>query len=337
MVVVMTSQARKEDVDRVIELIDKKGFKHHISKGKNRYIIGVIGDVETLDKEQFEAFNEVEKVLRVTHPFKLASRDFIPDSTVVGVGDIEVGGQRIIMMAGPCAVENSDMVNDIAQTVKKAGGHVLRGGAFKPRTSPYSFQGLGLEGLRYLAEAGKRAGLPVVSEVMSVEDVGIAEQYVDIFQIGARNVQNFPLLREVGKTRKPVMLKRGMMTCIEEWLMSAEYILAEGNPNIILCERGIRTFEKYTRNTLDLSAIPLVKRLSHLPVVVDPSHGTGHWRLVEPMAKAAIAAGADGLIIEVHPDPKNALSDGQQSLTFEKFYRLMENIGPIAAAVGRII
>jgi 3-deoxy-7-phosphoheptulonate synthase len=335
MVVVMTSQARKEDVDRVIELIDKKGFKHHISKGKNRYIIGVIGDVETLDKEQFEAFNEVEKVLRVTHPFKLASRDFIPDSTVVGVGDIEVGGQRIIMMAGPCAVENSDMVNDIAQTVKKAGGHVLRGGAFKPRTSPYSFQGLGLEGLRYLAEAGKRAGLPVVSEVMSVEDVGIAEQYVDIFQIGARNVQNFPLLREVGKTRKPVMLKRGMMTCIEEWLMSAEYILAEGNPNIILCERGIRTFEKYTRNTLDLSAIPLVKRLSHLPVVVDPSHGTGHWRLVGPMTMAAIAAGADGLIIEVHPDPKNALSDGQQSLTFEKFCRLMENIGPIATAVGR--
>jgi 3-deoxy-7-phosphoheptulonate synthase len=257
--------------------------------------------------------------------------------SVIEVGNVEIGGNKVVVMAGPCAVEGRDMTLEIAQRMKRLGVSILRGGAFKPRTSPYSFQGLGLEGLSYLREARELTGLPVISEVLSPGDVERAYEFIDIFQIGSRNAQNYSLLREVGRTDKPVMLKRGMMNTIEEWLMSAEYILAEGNSSVILCERGIRTFERYTRNTLDISAVPVVKRLSHLPVIVDPSHGTGHWRLVEPMAKAAVAAGADGLMIEVHPDPQNALSDGQQSLNYEKFCSFMENLRPVAAAVGRNI
>lgn len=337
MIILMTPQAKEEDVERIVKVINKKGYRNHTHKGEKHYVIGIIGDVNKISAEQFEAYPEVEKVVRVSHPFKLASRDFVPESTVVKVGDVEIGSDKVVVMAGPCAVESRELLIETAQAVKEAGATILRGGAYKPRTSPYSFQGLGKEGLQYLKEASRMTGMPFISEVMAPGDVEMVHEYVDIFQIGARNSQNFSLLREVGKTKKPVMLKRGMMTTIEEWLMSAEYILAEGNPNVILCERGIRTFEKYTRNTLDLSAVPLVKKLSHLPIIVDPSHGTGQWRLVEPMARAAIAAGADGIIVEVHPDPKVALSDGQQSLTFERFNDLMQNLKPIAAAVQRSI
>lgn len=335
MIIMMSPKAKEEDVERIIAKINEKGYRHNAHKGARHYIIGIIGDVQNLEKEQFEAFPEVESVVRVSHPFKLASRDFVPESTVIKAGDVLIGGENITVMAGPCAVENREMLIDTAKTIKDNGAKVLRGGAFKPRTSPYSFQGLGEEGLKYLAEAREETGLSIVSEVMDPSDIELVANYVDILQIGARNAQNFSLLKEVGKIKKPVLLKRGMMTSMEEWLMSAEYILSEGNPNVILCERGIRTFEKYTRNTLDLSAIPMVKRLSHLPVIVDPSHGTGHWRLVEPMTLAAVAAGADGIIIEVHPDPQNALSDGQQSLNFERFDSLMKKLKPIAESVDR--
>ncbi|MBA1336999.1 MAG: 2-keto-3-deoxy-D-arabino-heptulosonate-7-phosphate synthase I beta [Firmicutes bacterium] len=337
MIVVMASRAQEQDLKRVIDIITEKGYKHSLYHDKNQYIIGVIGDVKGQDKQQLEACDEVEKVVTVTHPFKLASREFFQDTTVINVKGIAIGGSKMVVMAGPCAVEGRDITLDIAKRMKELGVSVLRGGAFKPRTSPYSFQGLGREGLDYLKEAGDLTGLPVISEVLSPEDVEMAYEFIDIFQIGSRNAQNFSLLREVGGTDKPVMLKRGMMNTIEEWLMSAEYILSEGNSKVILCERGIRTFEKYTRNTLDLSAVPVIKRLSHLPIMVDPSHGTGHWRLVAPMAKAAVAAGCDGLIVEVHPDPENALSDGQQSLNYEKFESLMEELKPVARAVGRSI
>jgi 3-deoxy-7-phosphoheptulonate synthase len=333
----MNRGALEEDLNKVIGFIEDKGYRHSIYHDRNHYIIGVIGEVNVGDRQQLEAIEQVDKVVAVTHPFKLASRDFKPQSTSIDVGGIRIGGDSIVVMAGPCAVENEDMIIDIAKWLKRQGVSVLRGGAFKPRTSPYSFQGLGIKGFEYLEDAKRITGLPVISEVLSPEDVDLAYKYIDIFQIGSRNAQNFALLREVGRTDKPVMLKRGMMNTIEEWLMSAEHILSEGNERVILCERGIRTFERYTRNTLDLSAVPLVKHLSHLPVIVDPSHGTGHWRLVGPMAKAAVVAGADGLIIEVHPDPENALSDGQQSLNYERFGKLIEDLKPVAAAVGRAI
>jgi 3-deoxy-7-phosphoheptulonate synthase len=337
MIITMTMKATNEDVGRLINFIEEKGYGYNSHKGERHHIIGIIGDTKGISMEQFEAFPEVEKVMRVSHPFKMAGREFVPDSTVIRVGNVEIGGNKLTVIAGPCAVEERELLINISKTVKEEGADILRGGAFKPRTSPYSFQGLGEEGLKFLKEAGEKAGMPFISEVMTPRDVELIYKYADIFQIGARNAQNFSLLKEVGKTDKPVMLKRGMMSTIEEWLMSAEYILSEGNSRVILCERGIRTFEKYTRNTLDLSAIPLIKRLSHLPIIVDPSHGTGHWRLVEPMAMAAVAAGADGIMVEVHPDPERALSDGQQSLNFDKFSRMMENLRPIARAVNKNI
>lgn len=277
----------------------------------------------------------VEKVIPIVEPYKLASKIFKPEPTVVKVEDIEIGGSNIVIMAGPCAVESREQLFESAMAVKKAGAQFLRGGAFKPRTSPYSFQGLEKEGLKMLKEAKELTGLKIVTEVMDVHSVELVAEYADVIQIGTRNMQNFPLLKAAGRINKPVLLKRGLAATLEEWLSAAEYILSEGNKDVILCERGIRTFETYTRNTLDLSAVPAIKKLSHLPIVVDPSHGTGKWHLVAPMAKAAIAAGADGLIIEVHPDPKNALSDGAQSLTPENFETLCEDIKVIAKAVGR--
>lgn len=335
MIIVMNTHATRENLDRVLDLIAKKGLRHHVYSMDNNTIIGVAGDADGSDIHRFEACDGVERVVGITHPFKLASRDFMPQSTVVKAGRVDIGGKRVVIMAGPCAVENRESIMETALAVQKAGALVLRGGAFKPRTSPYSFQGLGEEGLKMLKEAGEEYGLAVVSEVLSPEDVEMVSRHVDILQIGSRNAQNYPLLREAGRANIPVLLKRGMMSTIEEWLMSAEYILSEGNENVILCERGIRTFERYTRNTLDLSAVAVVKRLSHLPVVVDPSHGTGHWSYVEPMALAAVAAGADGLIIEVHPDPHRALSDGQQSLNIDRFLSLVGKVAPVAEAIGR--
>jgi 3-deoxy-7-phosphoheptulonate synthase len=277
----------------------------------------------------------VEEIIRILKPYKLASREFKDFDTTIKVKDIIIGGKEVIVMAGPCVVENEQQIFETAHQVKALGAKILRGGAFKPRSSPYSFQGLGEEGLKLLAQAGKETGLAVVTEVMSVDQIDLIAKYTDIFQVGARNMQNFVLLTELGKTKKPILLKRGMSATIEELLLSAEYILSQGNYEVILCERGIRTFENYTRNTLDLSAIPAIKRLSHLPVIVDPSHATGRWRLVSPMAKAAIAAGADGLLIEVHPDPKSSLSDGAQSLKLDTFAQLMKELRPIIQAVGR--
>lgn len=337
MIIVMTARASKKNLDKVLELADCKGLRSHVYSFNNNTVVGVSGSTESSDQQQFEACDGVDRVVSITHPFKLASRDFRPEPTIVQVGGIGIGGERVVIMAGPCAVEGRGSMLEIARSVKETGAVILRGGAFKPRTSPYSFQGLGEEGLKFLQEAGESSGLPVVSEVLSPEEVELAVKYVDILQIGSRNAQNYPLLKEAGRSKVPVLLKRGMSSTIEEWLMSAEYILSEGNHNVILCERGIRTFEKYTRNTLDLSAVAAAKKLSHLPVVVDPSHSTGHWSLVEPMALAAVAAGADGLLIEVHPHPQKALSDGNQSLNMDRFNSLMERLIPVAGAVGRTI
>jgi len=331
----MNGKTDDADVEKVIQKLQEMGHKVHISRGERRIILGVIGDVENLASVPFYAFNGVEEIIRILKPYKLASREFKDFDTVVKVKDITIGGKEVIVMAGPCVVENEKQIFETAQQVKAAGAKILRGGAFKPRTSPYSFQGLGEEGLKLLAQAGKEASLAVVTEVMSVNQIELVGKYTDIFQVGARNMQNFVLLKELGKTKKPILLKRGMSATIEELLLSAEYILSQGNYEVILCERGIRTFENYTRNTLDLSAVPSLKRLSHLPIIVDPSHATGRWRLVSPMAKAAIAVGADGLLIEVHPDPKSSLSDGAQTLRIDTFAQLMKELGPIVQAVGR--
>jgi len=334
-IIVMNGKTDDADVEKVIQKLQEMGHKVHISRGERRIILGVIGDVENLASVPFYAFNGVEEIIRILKPYKLASREFKDFDTVVKVKDITIGGKEVIVMAGPCVVENEKQIFETAQQVKAAGAKILRGGAFKPRTSPYSFQGLGEEGLKLLAQAGKEASLAVVTEVMSVNQIELVGKYTDIFQVGARNMQNFVLLKELGKTKKPILLKRGMSATIEELLLSAEYILSQGNYEVILCERGIRTFENYTRNTLDLSAVPSLKRLSHLPIIVDPSHATGRWRLVSPMAKAAIAVGADGLLIEVHPDPKSSLSDGAQTLRIDTFAQLMKELGPIVQAVGR--
>ena len=331
----MNGKTDDADVEKVIQKLQEMGHKVHISRGERRIILGVIGDVENLASVPFYAFNGVEEIIRILKPYKLASREFKDFDTVVKVKDITIGGKEVIVMAGPCVVENEKQIFETAQQVKAAGAKILRGGAFKPRTSPYSFQGLGEEGLKLLAQAGKEVGLAVVTEVMSVNQIELVGKYTDIFQVGARNMQNFVLLKELGKTKKPILLKRGMSATIEELLLSAEYILSQGNYEVILCERGIRTFENYTRNTLDLSAVPSLKRLSHLPIIVDPSHATGRWRLVSPMAKAAITVGADGLLIEVHPDPKSSLSDGAQTLRIDTFAQLMKELGPIVQAVGR--
>jgi 3-deoxy-7-phosphoheptulonate synthase len=335
MIIVMNGKTDDADVEKVIQKLHEMGHKVHISRGESRIILGVIGDVENLASVPFYAFNGVEEIIRIVKPYKLASREFKSFDTTVKVKDIVIGGKEVVVMAGPCVVENEKQIFETAKQVKVAGAKILRGGAFKPRTSPYSFQGLGEEGLKLLAQAGEETGLAVVTEVMSVNQIELVGKYTDIFQVGARNMQNFVLLNELGKTKKPILLKRGLSATIEELLLSAEYILSQGNYEVILCERGIRTFENYTRNTLDLSAVPALKRLSHLPIIVDPSHATGRWRLVNPMAKAAIAVGADGLLIEVHPDPKSSLSDGAQTLRIDTFAQLMKELSPIVQAVGR--
>jgi 3-deoxy-7-phosphoheptulonate synthase len=327
MIIVMKNNAAQEQIRKVVEWIESIGYKAHLSQGVERTLIGAIGDGR--GKEQLNAIVSlpgVEKVVPILKPYKLASREFKASNTVVRVGNLEIGGPRFIIMAGPCTVESEGQLMESAYVVKKGGAHILRGGAFKPRTSPYSFQGMEEEGLRLLKKAGEKTGLPVVTEVMNTTEVELVEEYSDILQIGARNVQNFALLKKVGQARKPVLLKRGMMTTLEELLMSAEYILSAGNSQVILCERGIRTFETATRNTLDLSAVVVLKECSHLPVIVDPSHATGHWKFVTPLARAAVAVGADGILIEVHPEPEKAVCDGLQSLKPEKFYQLMEEI-----------
>lgn len=338
-IIVLKPDATEEALRHILKKLESKGLNAHVSKGTERTIIGVIGDTSKVTEEEEDALRAmtgVENVMRIIKPYKLASREF-KDTTLITVKDRTIGGKKIPVIAGPCAVENRTIIMIIAEKVKEAGASFVRGGAFKPRTSPYSFQGLGEEGLKYLAEAGMKTGLPVVTELMDPRDLEVMVKYADIIQIGARNMQNFRLLLEVGSVQKPVLLKRGLSATIKEWLMSAEYIMSRGNHEVILCERGIRTFETATRNTLDLSAVPLLKQLTHLPVVVDPSHGVGKWDLVAPMAKAAVAAGADGLLIEVHTNPEEAMSDGEQSLKTDAFKKLMEELRPIAAAVGREI
>ncbi len=337
MIIVLKPQATEGEIAQIIKMIESFGLAVHISKGTERTIIGAIGDERTLQERPLEAFPFVEKVLPILKPYKLASREFKPEGSAVDVDGVVVGGQRVVVMAGPCAVEGREILLETARQIKKAGGHILRGGAYKPRTSPYSFQGLGEEGLKYLAEARRETGLPIVTELMDTREASVVYECADLVQIGARNMQNFKLLKEVGCRRKPVLLKRGMSSTVKELLLAAEYIMSEGNYDVILCERGIRTFEDATRNTLDLSAVPLIKRLSHLPVVVDPSHGTGKWDLVSPMALAAVAAGADGIMVEVHPRPEEALSDGPQALLPSTFAKLMDDLSRVAQAVGRTL
>ena len=337
MIIVLKPHATEAEVAQVIRKIESFGLAAHISKGTERTIIGAIGDERVLQEGQLEAFPFVEKVLPVLKPYKLASREFRPEGSVVNVGGVLVGGRRLVVMAGPCAVEGREGLMETARSVKAAGGHILRGGAYKPRTSPYTFQGLGEEGLKYLAEAKRETGLPIVTELMDTREASVVCEYADLVQIGARNMQNFKLLKEVGSRQKPVLLKRGMSSTVKELLLAAEYIMSEGNYDVILCERGIRTFEDATRNTLDLSIVPLIKQLSHLPVIVDPSHATGKWDLVAPMALAAVAAGADGIMVEVHPRPEEALSDGPQALLPSTFAKLMNDLGTLASAVGRTL
>ncbi|HHW42970.1 3-deoxy-7-phosphoheptulonate synthase [Desulfofundulus thermobenzoicus] len=335
MIVVMQQDATEEQINAVVARLDKNGFQVHLSRGVERTIIGAIGDRTRLQDEFLEAMAGVEKVMPVLQPYKLASRAFHPEDSVVMVGDLAIGGEEIHILAGPCAVESREQLLETARLVKGAGATILRGGAFKPRTSPYSFQGLEEEGLKLLAEAREETGLKIVTEVMDVRTLPLVAEYADILQIGARNMQNFFLLREVARVDKPVLLKRGLSATIEEWLMAAEYIMSGGNQRVILCERGIRTFETYTRNTLDLAAVPVVKYFSHLPVIVDPSHAIGKWRFVPAMARAAVAAGADGLLVEVHPNPAEALCDGPQSLTPENFAAMMADLRQTAPVVGR--
>lgn len=337
MIVVLRPGLTEDEIQKVVERIESFGLRAHISEGTERTIIGAIGDERLLADQTLESFPGVEKVLPILKPYKLVSREFQKANTIIDISGRRIGGKKIHVMAGPCSVESRDQVVGAAIPVKEAGATFLRGGAFKPRTSPYTFQGLGEEGLGYLAHARELTGLPVITEVLDPRDLDIVYRYTDILQIGARNMQNFKLLTEVGKLNKPVLLKRGMSATIQEFLLSAEYIASEGNRKIILCERGIRTYETETRNTLDLSAVPLLKQLSHLPVFVDPSHGTGRWDLVAPMALAGIAAGADGLLIEVHPHPEVALSDGPQSLKPQKFAALMSDLKKVALAIGREI
>ena len=338
MIIVLRPDATKRQIDHIVEKVKKLGLKPWVSKGVERTIIGVIGEEDVLRIQPLEVFPGVEKVMPILTPYKLVSRNFKKEDSQIKIGKgLKVGGEQIIVMAGPCSVENEKLLVKIAKQVKEAGATVLRGGAFKPRTSPYSFQGLGEAGLKYLARAKSETGLLIVTELMDTRDMALVEKYADIIQIGARNMQNFNLLKVVGQSQKPVLLKRGMSSTIKELLMSAEYILSEGNFNVILCERGIRTFEDYTRFTLDISAVPAIKALSHLPVIVDPSHATGKWGLVASGAKAAVAAGCDGLLVEVHPDPEEALSDGAQSLLPQNFSSLMKDLKKVAGAVGRKI
>ncbi|GBD04250.1 Phospho-2-dehydro-3-deoxyheptonate aldolase [bacterium HR19] len=336
MIVVLKPDIKEEEIEKIVKKIKELGLEPKILQGEFLKVIACIGEerIEGL-KETIESLYGVEKVLQVMHPYKLAAKETNPQGTKIRIKDVVIGGEEFVVMAGPCSVENEDQIMKTAEQVKKAGAKILRGGAFKPRTSPYSFQGLGEEGLKLLRKAADKYDLLVITEVLDPRDVETVAEYSDILQIGTRNAQNFPLLREVGNTRKPVLLKRGMYNTIEEWLLAAEYILSGGNPNVILCERGIRTFETATRNTLDLSAVPVLRERTHLPIVIDPSHGTGKRNYVPPMAYAALAAGADGLLIEVHPQPDKALSDGAQSLTLEMFSEMMEKLRKLAPVVGR--
>ncbi len=337
MVIVIKPGTSDEAILKIRKEMETQGFTIHESRGANFCVLGVVGDTAAFDVRNLMVKDCVEKVLRVQEPYKRANRLFHPADSVIDVSGVKIGGNKVQVIAGPCSVESEDQITAVAEAVKKSGASLMRGGAFKPRTSPYSFQGLREEGLDLLQVAKKKTGLPIVTEIMSARMIERYVEDVDLIQVGARNMQNFELLKELGRTRKPILLKRGLSATIEEWLMSAEYIMSEGNENVILCERGIRTFEQYTRNTLDLSAIPVVKKLSHLPVIVDPSHAGGLWWLVEPLAKAAVAAGADGLIIEVHNDPEHAKCDGAQSLKPERFDNLMNSLRIIAGAVGRTL
>lgn len=337
MIIVMNPKCNEKEVLQVKKAIEEKGVITHLSQGETFCILGVVGETRTIDSNKLLRFPGVDKVLKVEEPFKKANRLFKPEDTIIDVNGAIIGGKNLAVMAGPCSVESEEQIIEIAKSVKESGATFLRGGAFKPRTSPYSFQGLEMEGLELLKKARAATGLPIVTEIMSTDYIDQFERDVDVIQIGARNMQNFDLLKQIGKTSKPILLKRGLSATIEEWLMSAEYIMASGNENIILCERGIRTFETYTRNTLDLSAIPVVKKLSHLPVIVDPSHAAGYWYLVEPLAKAAISAGADGLMIEVHNNPQCALSDGQQSIKPDSFKIMMDKIKALAEFEGKIL
>jgi len=333
----MSNRATEEQIQRVVAQLVDMGYDVHRSTGVARTVLGAVGSARSGDPRLLEVLEGVQEVVKISEPYKLASRTFKPDDTVITVGDVRIGGDEVIVIAGPCSAESEAQVEATTAAVRRAGAKVLRGGAFKPRSSPYSFQGLGEDGLRLLRAASDQHHLALVTEVMDASQIELVERYADVFQVGARNMQNFTLLRELGRMRKPVLLKRGISATIEEWLLSAEYVLSGGNREVILCERGIRTFESYTRNTLDISAIPVVKKLSHLPVFVDPSHGTGRRDKVAPMARAAVAAGADGLIIEVHCDPDHALSDGAQSLYPAQFDRLMAELRIIAPAIGRSI
>ncbi len=335
MVIIIKKGASNEDIQNLTAIIQSYGLEAKITVGVQKTIIGLVGDISNLDTYRIENDKIVEKIFKVSEPFKLVNRKFHSDDTLIKVGNEIIGGTKIALIAGPCSVESEEQITTIAKEVKISGAGFLRGGAFKPRTSPYAFQGLELDGLNLLKMAKKETGLPIVTEIMSADLIDKFIDDVDVIQVGARNMQNFSLLKELGKTRKPILLKRGIAGTIEELLMSAEYVMAGGNENIILCERGIRTYETYTRNTLDLSAIPAIKRLSHLPVIVDPSHATGKSFMIEPLSKAAVAVGADGLIIEVHNDPTKALCDGPQSITPEDFHKLMNDLRPVAKAVGR--
>ena len=337
MIVILKAKTNNEEIKKLTEEIEKLGVSVNPVIGTELSILGLVGDTTKIDPTYIEANPNVERVMHVQEPFKKANRMFHPEPTVIDVNGQKIGGKKLAIMAGPCSVENEKQITSIAEEVKKSGANFLRGGAFKQRTSPYSFQGLAYEGLELLKLARAKTGLPIVTELMSPYDIEKFVEDVDVIQVGARNMQNFDLLKELGKTRKPILLKRGMSATIEELLMSAEYVMAGGNENVILCERGVRTFETYTRNTLDLSAVPAIKKLSHLPVIIDPSHATGKWWMVEPLAKAAVAVGADGLILEVHNDPQNALCDGQQSIKPELFNNLMKDLSIIASAVGREI
>ncbi len=335
MIVIMKPNATKEDIQTVVSRAESLGVQTHTIFGENRTVVALVGDLTRVSRETFNAMDSVAETMRIQEPYKLSSRSARPHDTIIEVGTVRIGGPEIVIMAGPCSVEGREQIIEHAHAVKEAGGHILRGGAYKPRTSPYSFQGFGVKGLEYLAEAREATGLPIITEVMTVESLPAVAEYTDILQIGARNMQNYGLLQAVGKVDRPVMLKRGMSGTIEEWLMCAEYIVSNGNTNVMLCERGIRTYETATRNTFDLNAVPVVKQRSHLPVVADPSHGTGYREYVSAMSRASVAAGADALILEVHPDPDKALSDGRQSIDMKEFANLVISLRRIAEAVDR--
>ena len=335
MIVVMNPRATQANIDQVTAKIEQAGLRTHLSQGEDRFIIGVIGDKKLIAGLEMNMMDGVEKTVRITEKYKLVSRDFHPTNSIVDVAGFPVGGEQLAIMAGPCSVESYEQVYDVAVKVKEAGAQFLRGGAFKPRTSPYDFQGLGLEGLKILRDVGDKTGLRVVTEIVDKDDIEIVSEYADLVQVGARNMQNFQMLKALGKTKMPILFKRGLSATISEWLNAAEYIASGGNENIIFCERGIRTYETFTRNTMDLNAVAALKELTHFPVIADPSHGTGRWQMVRPLARASVAVGADGLIIEVHCHPECALSDGDQSLVPRNFEQLMDEVRQIAPAVGR--